>query len=537
MMKTRLVMAAAILIVVVGCGGNTTVSAKTYYVSVSGDDSADGLAEKTAWQTVAHAAKVAAAGDTVKIKAGKYDDEQVVVANSGTKDKPIVFEGYGGAPVLDGKKRAGRGILVGGREHVVVRNLKLINYMIGIRIIKSRHIVMDKIVCHKMGRGNSGVGFSISGRSQNCTLSNCQTRSCAMHGLNIMAYSHHNLIDGCTFYITTGEKLSSDYGIYTENAHHNTIRNSTIKNLNPEVKGHCGHGIALRISSHHNKAIDCKCYNLLEAFVAGEDSHDNEFINCEAYDTAEVWKRTKHSDGLVARMGAYDNKFINCLSVGCSQGISIWTLEPNPVAKYVTENVQRRNLFRNCVIVDAPQYGAVLHRAADTRIENCVFTKCKCLFTARVTFFGPADYVAKMVPTNLIKNCIFTENKEFISDREMPVVTYSCFWKNSFGARPGEGNISKNPLFAASAKGNYHLKSKAGRWDPKTKDFVKDTVDSPCIDAGDPKTEWKNEPKPNGGRVNIGAYGNTPKASKSKSSASVIVGAPTTKPTTRPAGK
>ncbi|MCK4627153.1 MAG: right-handed parallel beta-helix repeat-containing protein, partial [Phycisphaerae bacterium] len=290
----------------------TEVTGKTYYVSASGDDSADGLAEKTAWRTITRAAKVAAAGDTVKIKAGKYESEQVVITNSGTKDNPIVFEGYGGTPVLDGKNRTRRCVLVNGREHVVVRNLKLINYMVGVRILRSKHIVMDRIVCHDMGKGNSGAGFSVSGRSQNCTFSNCQTRSCAMHGLNIMGHSHHNLIDGCTFYITTGEKLSSDYGIYTENAHHNTIRNSTIKNLNPKVKGHCGHGIALRISSHHNKAIDCKCYNLLEAFVAGEDAHDNEFINCRAYDTAGVWKRTRHSDGLVARFGAHDNKFINC---------------------------------------------------------------------------------------------------------------------------------------------------------------------------------------------------------------------------------
>ena len=38
---------------------------------------------------------------------------------------------------------------------------------------------------------------------------------------------------------------------------------------------------------------------------------------------------------------------------------------------------------------------------------------------------------------------------------------------------------------------------------------------SPCIDAGDPKSEYKNEPKPNGSRVNMGAYGNTKEASRS----------------------
>jgi len=34
------------------------------------------------------------------------------------------------------------------------------------------------------------------------------------------------------------------------------------------------------------------------------------------------------------------------------------------------------------------------------------------------------------------------------------------------------------------------------------------------IDAGDPASAYDNEPAPNGKRVNLGAYGNTPQASK-----------------------
>lgn len=38
---------------------------------------------------------------------------------------------------------------------------------------------------------------------------------------------------------------------------------------------------------------------------------------------------------------------------------------------------------------------------------------------------------------------------------------------------------------------------------------------SPCIDAGDPASVFGDERQPNGGRVNMGAYGNTVEASKS----------------------
>jgi len=52
-------------------------------------------------------------------------------------------------------------------------------------------------------------------------------------------------------------------------------------------------------------------------------------------------------------------------------------------------------------------------------------------------------------------------------------------------------------------------------WGPKTnpaEDYHLEHV-SPCIDAGDPVSNFSNEPEPNGGQINIGAYGNTVEAS------------------------
>jgi len=63
--------------------------------------------------------------------------------------------------------------------------------------------------------------------------------------------------------------------------------------------------------------------------------------------------------------------------------------------------------------------------------------------------------------------------------------------------------------------GDYHLKSQAGRWDPNSQSWVKDDVTSPCIDAGEPMSPIGHEPFPNGGIINMGAYGGTAEASKS----------------------
>ena len=83
----------------------------------------------------------------------------------------------------------------------------------------------------------------------------------------------------------------------------------------------------------------------------------------------------------------------------------------------------------------------------------------------------------------------------------------------------GPENTDTDPLFADYLNGDFHLKSQAGRWDPEASDgaggWVYDVVTSPCIDAGAPADSYANETLPNGGRVNIGAYGNTDQASKS----------------------
>jgi hypothetical protein len=63
--------------------------------------------------------------------------------------------------------------------------------------------------------------------------------------------------------------------------------------------------------------------------------------------------------------------------------------------------------------------------------------------------------------------------------------------------------------------GDYHLKSQAGRWDLNSQSWIQDEVTSPCIDTGDPNTPIGLEPFPNGGIINMGAYGGTTEASKS----------------------
>ena len=80
-------------------------------------------------------------------------------------------------------------------------------------------------------------------------------------------------------------------------------------------------------------------------------------------------------------------------------------------------------------------------------------------------------------------------------------------------------SLMVDPLFVSAT--DFHLKSRGGHWTPGDV-FIQDSVTSPCVDAGDPAADHSREPLPSGKQVNLGAYGNTPQASKTKASGSVI---------------
>lgn len=116
-----------------------------------------------------------------------------------------------------------------------------------------------------------------------------------------------------------------------------------------------------------------------------------------------------------------------------------------------------------------------------------------------------------------ISNCIFWFNTEKDFANCMP--EYSCTEDTYFITLVNTDlNIHLNPLFVNPENGDYHLKSERGRYWPLFDVWVLDSETSPCIDAGNPNDDFTKERQPNGGRINIGAYGNTPYASLSLSS-------------------
>jgi len=156
-----------------------------------------------------------------------------------------------------------------------------------------------------------------------------------------------------------------------------------------------------------------------------------------------------------------------------------------------------------------------------TTIRNCTFSG------NTAGDGGGSLYVDNMTK---VTNCIFwDESSSVIEFRNIePLISYS----NIQGGWFGEGNIDVEPCFVKPGywdpngtsedtaddfwtDGDYHLNSQAGHWNQESQTWVQDNVTSPCIDAGDPNSPIGTEPFPNGGRVNMGAYGGGEKAGKS----------------------
>ena len=161
-----------------------------------------------------------------------------------------------------------------------------------------------------------------------------------------------------------------------------------------------------------------------------------------------------------------------------------------------------------------------------TRFENCTMVANSADVGSAVTCHArPKENAEALQLTNCI---LWNPGAEIDSSGKSAIeITYS----DVEGGWVGEGNIDIDPLFADPGswdangtpdrrddvwtEGDYHLKSQAGRWDPNSQSWATDAVTGPCIDAGDPNSPVGDEPEPNGGRINMGAYGGTAEASKS----------------------
>jgi predicted outer membrane repeat protein len=225
----------------------------------------------------------------------------------------------------------------------------------------------------------------------------------------------------------------------------------------------------------------------------------------------------------------FTNSTFSSNSANCGGGIYSWF--------YNTLKVTNCTFTGN----SAGLYGGGIYNDSNSTLTNCTFTGNS------VGLDGGGMY--NYYGTSMVNNCILWGNYAHNHGPQVAIgLSYEQYTVNiSYSSVQGgqaqvydpcevivweAGNIDADPCFAdlgcwdpngtpADANddffvtGDYHLKSEGGRYDPTTQSWIYDDVTSPCIDAGNPIFPIGLEPFPNGGIINMGAYGGTTEASKS----------------------
>ncbi len=218
--------------------------------------------------------------------------------------------------------------------------------------------------------------------------------------------------------------------------------------------------------------------------------------------------------------------------------ILVWPGVYNETVDFYGKAVTVKSAADAAVISNPNGYGVRFHSAEgyDSILKNFVIRDC--VYAVQVESSSP-----------VIENVTVVQNLQgIIADGVAdPNIANSIFWANQFGdlvncdaqfswiqdcqsgsaASENDGTGVGSPMFTDPNSNDFHLKSEMGRFYPEPVEqpamfgvadgvWVVDRVTSSCIDAGDPELDPSLEGSSNGGRLNIGAYGGTPYASKSE---------------------
>jgi len=399
--------------------------------------------------------------------------------------------------------------------------------------------------------GNSGGGLLIYGDS-NPTLLNCIfTRNYAGSGGGIFSSTSSPTLINCVF----SDNFSTSCGGGMCNYEGNPkLTNCTfIRNSAPPSFGSTNKGGGLYTSKGSSVLTNCTFSDNMSDH--GGAIYNDEGSNSILTECTFLDNYADHYGGAVYNGAVYNNYTdSNLMLTQC-------VFKQNSASQGGAMKVYCPTLLTDCTFTGnsaAWDGGAI--SAAIGIFDNCIFTGNRAIGDERSS--GGAVHIIRGAPlgtTIEFNKCTFNKNWAelgcAISRSSIAYVNNCIFWgsedqiraNNSYqflvdysdiqGGWPGEGNIDADPCFAnpgfwadaddpnVVAEPNdpnavwidedYHLKSQAGRWDPASESWVQDDVTSPCIDAGDPNSPIGHEPFPNGGIINMGAYGGTDEASKS----------------------
>ena len=136
------------------------LSQSTYYVSVTGNNSNNGLTTNTAFATLEYASNIVAAGDSVLVLSGSYTGFDI--RTSGTPTQPIVFKALSNDVIINVRNPITTdGINIEDADWIEVHGFNVINQpRAGIRIVLSNFVKIKNNTCSNNYKWGIFTGFT-----------------------------------------------------------------------------------------------------------------------------------------------------------------------------------------------------------------------------------------------------------------------------------------------------------------------------------------------------------------------------------------
>ena len=332
-------------------------------------------------------------------------------------------------------------------------------------------IVSNCVVMNCGGDAQTGNGGGIcmrGGRLYNSTIVNClaKDRGAGAYLLYSNVTRNCNIYGNSCWGCSSGGGIYADYNTLVENC---SISNNTIWPSNPTFEQRGGGGIYL------NNGSICRNSAIADNFVTRASlGGGGVFVN---------------GGSLLENCLIYGNKAYVCESAS-------W---PDYYQKY-------------------PRSGAGVMMMGTSTVRNCTVAFNEVVNTNLMTL-GAGIWMND----GLVENCIGYMNTASNDPDIYSSKGIVQYCRASTIPQAERGNIDSDPCFVNADTNvsplNFRLKSVMGTYDDTTGMWIPYAQHSPCIDAGNPASDYLKEPLPNGGHINMGWDGNNPYASKSSMNA------------------
>ena len=233
--------------------------------------------------------------------------------------------------------------------------------------------------------------------------------------------------------------------------------------------------------------------------------------------------------------GVSSAAFTNCLFVGNQVGGGAYAGDGFGIVRVLLNSANAPCVVKNCTVAYNLMHNksAFVINAGKATVTDSIFFANLCALTD-----FPCDFsVSGVDATAHVGYSLFTSDSDLslgeVSDGKLTETEGCCYGDPLFVTPVGDftnavkvteiGHVAWVwPDFDTMNAFNVHLRGASGYFD-ETGALVRYKGNSPAVDTGDPQSAYQNEPSPNGHRVNLGAYGNTPQATMSPAGLMVIV--------------